>query len=60
MTRDSNSTSLDVEAPLLTLAAGGPELSEAVVDDDGGAFGLEAGVETGSGWVDVTAKPGLS
>ena len=38
MTRDSNSINLDLEAPLLALGAGGPGLSEAVVDDDGGAF----------------------
>ena len=44
MTRDSNLTNLDVEAPLwLTVAPA------ELVDDDGGAFGLEAGVETASG-----------
>lgn len=39
MTRNSNSTNRDVEAPLwLTIATAVPRLSEAVVDDDGGAL----------------------
>ena len=52
MTRDFNSTDLDVEAPLwLTVATAELGWSEAVVDDNVGAFGLEAWFEPG--WSDA-------